>query len=56
MRNNESPTHLRDTWWFDKPFSVQDRTRQLVFWAVDWQAQGGKRYQYGGCVLLSPGF
>lgn len=36
LRMSESPRRSR--WWYDAPFSVADRTRQLVFWAVDWQA------------------
>lgn len=36
LRMNASPQRSR--WWYDKQFSVADRTRQLVFWAVDWQA------------------
>jgi hypothetical protein len=37
ITNRQSPDWLRDQWWYDKPFAVQDRTRQLVFWSVDWQ-------------------
>ena len=38
MRHNQSPSYLHDQWWFNRTFEVQDHTRQLVFWAVDWQA------------------
>lgn len=36
LRMRESPQRTR--WWYDQPFKTADRTRQLVFWSVDWLA------------------
>jgi hypothetical protein len=36
LKQTTSPNQSR--WWYENAFAPADRTRQLVFWSVDWQS------------------